>query len=58
MTPQETDPDLLGVSRTLLWRRESGVACCGAGGSDCSDVCMGSFEGGTIIFITSAIVSR
>ena len=56
MTQQETDPDLLRGSKSLLWRHESVVARSGAGGSDCGDACMGSFEGDTIIFIASTIV--
>ena len=44
MTPQETDPDLSGVSRRRQQRRGSVVACCRAGGAECSSTCMGSFE--------------
>ena len=32
------------------------VACCRAGGTECSSACMGHFEGCAIIFITSTIV--
>ena len=46
VTPQETDPDLLWVSRSLWRRRGSAVACCRAGGPECSSACMGPSEGG------------
>ena len=36
----------LGVSRSLQWRCVLVVACCRAGGTECSSTCMGSFEGG------------
>ena len=36
----------LWVSRSLQWRCGSAVACCWVGGTECSSVCMGSFEGG------------
>ena len=45
-TPQETDPDLLWVSRSLWRRHGSAVACFRAGGTECSSDCMGPSEGG------------
>ena len=43
VTPQETDPDL---SVSVLWQRcGSAVACCRVGGTECSNACMGPFEG-------------
>ena len=57
MTPQETDPDLpmsvhRGVSSGGMGQK---MACCRVGGTVCSSACMGPFEGGAIIFITSTI---
>ena len=46
MTPQETDPTCLWVSRSPWWRCGLVVACCRVGGTEYSSVCMGSFEGG------------
>ena len=46
VTPQETDPDLPGVSRSLQRRHGSAVACCRVGGTERSSACVGSFEGG------------
>ena len=34
------------VSRSLQWRHGLVVACCRVGGTQCSSVCMGPFEGG------------
>ena len=45
MTPQETHPDL-PVSWILQWKCGSAGACCRVGGSECGNVCMGSFQGG------------
>ena len=36
----------LRVSRSLQWRCGSEMACCRVGGTECSSVCMGPFEGG------------
>ena len=56
MTLQETDPGLLvGVWETLAKALIGGGLLQGSG-TDCSSACMGSFEGVTIIFITSTIV--
>ena len=47
MTLQETDIDLpISVQEFLCQRRGLVVACCRVGGTECSSVCMGSFEGG------------
>ena len=46
MTPQETDPDLcvsVQVSSAEAWVV---VACCRIGGTECSSVYTGPFEGG------------
>ena len=45
------------VSRSLLQRRGSAVACCRGRGAECSSACLGPFEGVSIIFINSTIVS-
>ena len=36
----------LWVSGSLWWRHGSVVACCRVGGTECSNACTGSFEGG------------
>ena len=46
VTPQETNPDLPMISRSLRWRCGLAVACCSVGGTDCSSAFMGPFEGG------------
>ena len=46
----------LGVSRSLRWRRGSAVACCRAGGSECSSASWDLLKEVAIIFITSTIV--
>ena len=56
MTPQETDPDL-PVRVQESWQRcRLVVISCRVRGTECSSACMGHFEGGAIIFITSRIV--
>ena len=45
------------VSRSLPQRRGSAVACCRGRGAECSSACLGPFEGVSIIFINSTIVS-
>ena len=45
------------VSRSLRQRRGSAVACCRGRGTECSSACLGPFEGVSIIFINSTIVS-
>ena len=44
------------VSRSLRWRCGSAVACCRAGGTECSMCAWGLLKKVAIIFITSAIV--
>ena len=56
VTPKETDQTCPAVSRSLQQRHGSVVACCSVGGTECSSVCMGPFEEGPIVFITSTIV--
>ena len=46
VTPQETDPDLPVSVQESPVRRGSVVACCRAGGTECSSACMGPVEGG------------
>ena len=46
VAPQETDPDLPGVSRSLQQRRGSVVACGRVGGAEHGRACVGPFEGG------------
>ena len=46
MTPQETDPDLPVSVQESPMEAELVVACCRAGGTECSSVCIGLFEGG------------
>ena len=48
--PQETDPDLPVVSRSLQWRRQLVMACCRVGGTECNSSYMGPFEGGRHYF--------
>ena len=45
-TLQETDQVCPWVSKCLLWRCGSMVACCRVGGTECSSAYMGPFEGG------------
>ena len=47
-TPQEIDPDLLWVSRSLWWRWGSAEACCRVRGTEGSSPCMGGFKGGCL----------
>ena len=56
MTPQETVPDLPVGVRESLAEAWVGGGLLQVGGTECSSACMGSFEGVTIIFITSTIV--
>lgn len=58
MTPQEMDPHLaVNVQESLVkaWAMQQ-VAYGRVGGSECSSACMGPFEGGPIIFITSTMI--
>ena len=56
MTPKEIDPDLLLSVQESLWQMHgSAVAWCRLGGTECSRACIGPFEGGPIILITSTI---
>ena len=45
----------LWVSRSLWQRHGSVAAWCRVGGTECSSACIGPFEGGPIILITSTI---
>ena len=57
VTPQETDPDLpRGMCRSLQQRHGLAVACCRAGGTECSSACIRLLKEVAIIFITSTIV--
>ena len=46
VTPQKTDPDLPVMSRSFQQRHRSVVTCCRVEGTECSSVCMETFEGG------------
>ena len=54
VTPQETDPDLLVVSRSLQQRCDSGLLQ--GRGTECGNAYMGFLKEVAIIFITSTIV--
>ena len=46
MTPQETDPDLPMSVQESLAEAWVSSGCWGVGGTECSNVCTGPFEGG------------
>ena len=46
VTPQESDPDLPVSVQKSLERRGLAVACCRAGGTECSSACLRPLEGG------------
>ena len=46
LTPQKLTQTCLRVSRSLQWRRESTVACCGVRGTEYNSVSLSPFEGG------------
>ena len=56
MTSQDTDPDLPISVQESQGRCGLVVACCRAGGTECSTVCKGLLKEVAVIFITSTIV--
>ena len=56
MTPQETDPDLPVSVQESLAEMWAGSGLLQRWGPECGSACIGPFEGGPIIFITSTTV--